>query len=259
MECSMTFHQNDRHGAAAQPHRAAPGVGDDTSHHRSVLYYPFHLCSEETLTRLLQHFQTVHFRDYMALQLARFFGTTAFRDRMGDTHQDLISAGRLVQGHDTSGALDPDMEAAVDRDLADPVWRTIFHQALTEERRFQRGLFEATHGIMIGNVMVPGPAALLSLMEPSRSTEPYTVELVRGATGSKLTLSEGYRFEYGLALIKTAASGIWTHRIADEHDLGAVTDSPGHYALYRRTCQREGVRIANLLLLHDGSLRHGDF
>ena len=222
--------------------------------HGSVLYYPFHLCSEDTLSRLLQRFHAVHFRDYMAVQLTPFFGTTAFPDRMGDAHPHLVSAGRLVQGYNTSGPLDSDMEIAVDRDLTDPQWRRLFHQAFTDQRRFQRGLFDASHGIMIGKVIVPGPAALLCLMESTRATEPYTVERIRRLSASRDPESDSYVFEYGLALIKTAAAGAWTGRLARRFELSAVTDSPGHHELLKRSCDRDGARLSNYLVLKESVL-----
>lgn len=226
---------------------------DDMTDRRNALYYPFHLCSDETLALLLRHFHAVHFRDYMAIQLTPFFGTTAFRDRMGDSRPDLVSAGRLVQGYITSGPLDADMELGVDQDLADPDWRRLFHQAFTEQRRFQRGLFDPSHGMILGNRVVPGPAALLCLMEGSRVMHPYTVQTVRRFSVSQPALSDSYHFEYGLALIKTAASGLWTRRIASEHRLSAVTDSPGHYALLQQSCDRDRMKLVNRLLLQDGT------
>jgi hypothetical protein len=190
----------------------------------------------------------------MALQLTPFFGTTAFHDRMGDGRPDLVAAGRLVQGYTTSGPLDADMELRVNQDLADPEWRRLFHQAFTEQRRFQRGLFDPSHGMRVGNRVIPGPAALLCLMEGSRAMQPYTVQTVRRLSASQPALSDCYQFEYGLALIKTAASGIWTRRLASEHHLSAVTDSPGHYALLRQSCDRDEMKLANRLLLKDGAL-----
>lgn len=225
---------------------------------RDALYYPFHLCSEETLSQILRQFERVHFRDYMAIQLTPFFGTTAFGDRMGDSHPELVSAGRLRQGYNTSGPLDSAMQRAVDLDLADPIWRQLFHRVFTEERRFQRGLFEPSHGMVIGNQIVPGPAALLRLMEGFRAEEPYSVERVRRLSALKPVLEDGYHFEYGMALIKTAASGVWTRRIADDGRLAVVTDSPGHSALLQRSCDRAGSALANYLLLRDGTCRPVD-
>ena len=218
---------------------------------RSALYYPFHLCSDETLGRLFRHFHAVHFRDYMAIQLTPFLGTTAFPDRMGDTYPDLVSAGRLVQGYNTSGALNADMEAAVDRDLADPQWRSLFHQAFTDQRRFQRGLFDASHGIMIGQVLVPGPAALLCLMDEARAMQRYTADSIRGLSRLQSSVFESYRFEYGMALLKTSAAGVWTARLAQRLELSVVTDSPGHYELLRQSFHREGIVIPNYLLTRD--------
>ena len=57
---------------------------------RSGLYYPFHLCSPESLEHFLSRYDTVHFRDYMALQLTPTSGTMAYPDRMGDRHADLL-------------------------------------------------------------------------------------------------------------------------------------------------------------------------
>ncbi|HET6675581.1 MAG TPA: hypothetical protein VFG71_09590 [Nitrospiraceae bacterium] len=216
----------------------------------SALYYPFHLCSEQALRLLLEHFHTLHFRDYMAIQLTPFSGTTAFQDRMGDGYPELVSGGRLIQGHRTSGPLDKELEAAVDRDLADPIWRTLFHRIFTEQRRFQRGLFDSSHGMMIGNTVVPGPAALLCLMDDVRARHPYTVQTVRRLSASQHTVAAGYEFEYGLALIKTAAAGIWTRRLALQHRLAVVTDSPGHQALLRRSCDRDGMNLTDYLLLN---------
>jgi hypothetical protein len=216
--------------------------------HREALYYPFHLCSERMLVDLLRTFQAVHFRDYMALQLTPFFGTTAFQDRMGDAFPDLVAAGRLVQGYRTSGPLDAAMEEAVDRDLADPVWRDQFHRALEENRRFQRGLFDPSHGMVIGGHLVPGPAALLQLMEPSHAGRPFTVESVRKRSRGQHALRDAYEFEYGLALVKTALSGMWTVRIARQHDLCGVTDSTAHYHLLEQTCRRDGIPFAHQLL-----------
>jgi hypothetical protein len=134
-------------------------------------------------------------------------------------------------------------------------WRESFHDIFKEQRRFQRGLFDSSHGMVIGGHIVPGPLAMLSFMNDERAIEPYTVETVRRLSGSpKGALVDGYRFEYGLALIKTAASGIWTRRLANEHGLAVVTDSPGHYLLLERSCHRDGVDLVNYYLRKDGVL-----
>lgn len=219
---------------------------------RHALYYPFHLCHDRSLERLLEVYATIHFREYMALQLTRMTGTTAFQDRMGDRHRERLQAGRIVQGHPVSGPLDDEMTASIDRDLADPVWRDRFHLALSEDRRFQRGLFGPSHGLRIGHATVPGPAALLRLLEPERKRQPVTVERMRGMSHHSAALEEGYRYEYGFALITTAAALRQTVRLCHRHGLEAVTDSEPHFHLLSRTCARESLALANHWLPRSG-------
>ncbi len=222
---------------------------------RNALFYPFHLCAPDTLDYLLAHYGTIHFRDYMALRLTPFMGTTAYQDRMGDGHPDLVLSGRIVQGHPVSGPLDDAAITEINHDCADPHWRTLFHAGLQEDRRFQRGLFDLTHSMRIGSTLVPGPAALLRLLEPHRATEWWTVALVQQLAKSSATLEEAYRFEYGLALLKTAAAQVYTLRLAEAHGLVPVTDSKTHHALLSRTMARAGVDLPNdyVVTSHRGS------
>ena len=206
---------------------------------RNALFHPFHLCSPETLERLLSQYGSIHFRDYMALRLTPLMGTTAYQDRMGDDHPALVTSGRIVQGYQVSGPLDAAAVAEVDRDLADPAWRALFHTGLREDRRFQRGLFDLTHAMQIGGMLVPGPAALLRLLEPERATTHCTVALVQALAKPGPTQDETYRFEYGLALLKTAAAQVHTIRLAQAHDLLPVTDSHTHHTLLSRRLTRE--------------------
>src|SRR5262245_29326440 len=145
-----------------------------------ALFYPFHLCHPNTLARLLTRFASVHFRDFMALQLTPMSGMTAFQERMGSSFPDLVKSGRLVQGYDVSGPLPSTVAAAIDRDLHDPLWRARFHTAFCRDRRLQRGLFEPSHGLRIGNHLVPGPAAVLRLMDDSLRQQAFGLDLVRG-------------------------------------------------------------------------------
>jgi hypothetical protein len=142
---------------------------------RNALFHPFHLCAPHTLEALLARYDAVHFRDYMALRLTPLMGTMAYQDRMGDEHPMLVTSGRLVQGYPVSGPLDETAAAAIDRDLSDSRWRTLFHDGLRNDRRFQRGLFDLTHAMRIGSSLVPGPAALLRLLEPDRAAALYNV------------------------------------------------------------------------------------
>ena len=207
------------------------------------LYYPFHLCHERTLRRLLEDYDSVHFMDYMALQVTAMSGTTAYQDRMGDAHADLVVSGRIVQGYSVSGPLDADMTAAVDRDLSDQAWRATFHHALLEDRRFQRGLFNLSHGMLIGSSPVPGPAALLCLTEESRKHQPCTVEDLRRLSRQQPSSAEAYHYEYGFALVKTAAALRHVVRLCKVHSLEGVTDSVLHYRLLDLTLAREGLPL----------------
>jgi hypothetical protein len=211
---------------------------------REALFYPFHLCRNDTLGRLLAEYDVVHFRDYMALQLTPMSGTTAYADRMGQFHEALVREDRIVQGYSVSGPLDPELAESVDRDLADMQWRACFHSALQSDRFFQRGLFDFSHGVRKGQTRVPGPAALLELSLASRSEMPYSTALVRKLS-ERRTLAASYDFEYGLGLVKTSAALRYTVRLCHQHRLEAVTDSLRHFRLLARTCEREGLPLAH--------------
>lgn len=219
---------------------------------RRALFYPFHLCHERTLARLLEDYGTIHFRDSMALNLSPLSGTTAPQDRMGHYHPELVEAGRIVQGYSVSDPLDADAVLAVNRDLADRAWRAIFHQGMTHDRRFQRGLFDLSHRFTVGGTTVPGPAALLRLLEDARREQACSVELVQALSGRKLDAEESYEFEYALALVKTSAALVYTIRLCARHELEAVTDSDIHFRLLERTRAREGLWLENRLLVRDG-------
>lgn len=221
---------------------------------REALYYPFHLCHELTLRRMLDDYQVVHFMDYMALRLTEMSGTTAYQDRMGGTYPDLLAAGRIVQGHPIGGPLDPDLAAAVDRDLSDGAWRAAFHDALLEDRRFQRGLFNLAHGVPVGATLVPGPAALLRLTAPSRLARPFTVEDVRSLSRRRPAADEAYDHEYGFALVKTAASLRHAARLCTGLGLEGVTDSAGHYRLLELARVREKLALRHRRLDRPGVL-----
>lgn len=217
-----------------------------------ALYYPFHLCHERTLQQLLDQYATVHFRDYMALQLTSLSGTTAAAERMGDTHPDLVRAGRLVQGYPVSGPLHPETRAAVDRDLDDMAWRTAFHTALQKDRRFQRGLFDLSHAVFLGAVAMPGPAFLLRLIDPRYQWLPFSVNAIAASSLPGRSLQEAVDSEYGLALVKTSASLVYTMQLCLQHGLTAVTDSATHFTLLQQSCTRERVRLGHYLLPREG-------
>lgn len=222
---------------------------------RRALYYPFHLCHERTLQRLLHEYTSVHFRDYMALQITPMSGTTAYMDRMGDRHPELVQTGRIAQGYSVSGPLDEETIAAINRDLADEAWRSLFHRSLLADRRFQRGLFDLSHGMRVGIVTVPGPAALLCLVDEARKHRPFTVQNLNRLSGRQLSpgaAEEGYDYEYALALVMTSASLVFTIRLSVQHGLEAVTDSETHFQLLERTCRRDTLSLANRWVPREG-------
>jgi hypothetical protein len=210
--------------------------------HGEALFYPFHLCHEHTLRRLLDHFSRVHFRDYMALQLSPFCGTTAYPDRMGDTYPDLVAEGRLLQGYCVSGPLATQTAAAVDRDLADPVWRDLFHTALAQDRRFQVGLFGAPSGDGIPN----------QRMHAALKIRRWSVDAVRQMSSTTVAGNDSEAFDYGIALLKTSAALVYTVQLATEHHWTMATDSAAHGALLQHMIERDGLMLENHVLERAG-------
>ena len=104
----------------------------------------------------------------------------------------------------------------------------------------------------IGQHSVPGPAALLRLSEAHRKRAACTLEQVQAMSTHRLALDDAYHLEYGLALVKTSASLVYTARLALRHVLEAVTDSPIHSELLERSCQREGQSLPHRLMARHG-------
>ncbi len=217
-----------------------------------ALYYPFHLCHERTLHRLLESFPAVHFREFGAIRFTPLSGLTAFPDRMGDYFPDLLAQGKIVQGYAVDTSLSQDIETSIDHDLADLRWRRRFHEALADDRRFQRGLFDLSHRMTVGGTLVPGPAALLRLIEPERAGRPQSLQAIRARLDGKRTEDDVYDAEYGMALVKTAAALHWTIHLSIRHALTAATDSRAHYDLLALTSARERLVLANVLVPRDG-------
>lgn len=201
-----------------------------------ALFYPFHLCHKDTLAKLLLRFSTVHFRDFMALQLTPMVGMTAYADRMGDSFPDLFAAGRIVQGYDVSGPLSHEIIAAIDLDLHDATWRQLFDRFIRTNRRFQGGLF--------------GAEPLFQRTKNRLETIPFSVARVTQLCTR--STSDVSNLEYGLALVKTAASLAYTYRLALTHGLQVATDSSAHFELFEWTSRREHLALANHLIVRKG-------
>jgi hypothetical protein len=217
-----------------------------------ALYYPFHLCHEQILQQLLEDYPHVHFRDFMALQLTPFMGTTGFPDRMGDYYPDLLASGKIVQGYDDSGPLSPVMVTAVNRDLADPLWRSIFHEALRRDRGLQRGLVSFSQDSQ-GRMTAPTDSSLLmAFQQPEREFVPYTVESLQAMSRRRLPEHENLEFEYGFGLTKTSAALVYSVQLCHQLGLVAVTDSPAHHQLLTRICLRDSVELSNICVKREG-------
>jgi hypothetical protein len=89
-------------------------------------------------------------------------------------------------------------------------------------------------------------------MDDSLRQHTYDLSQVRVLSKRNLTLEEGYHFEYGLALVKTSASLVYTQTLALAHQLQPVTDSSAHFTLYAQSCIRDSWPRANHLLLRVG-------
>jgi len=218
----------------------------------NALYYPFHLCHEKTLHRLLADFEQVHFRDFMALQLTPLVGTTAFPDRMGDSYPEFLEAGRIVQGHKVSGSMSPEVIASVEQDLQDPVWRKSFHEVLMSDHRFQRGLFDLSQIQQAGSSDIRESPVFLEFKKSDWIEKQYLMETVQTLSRKPFAPEDNSRFEYGFALIKTSASLIYTIQLCQQMNLVAVTDSASHHRLLARSCARGKIDLANYCVKREG-------
>ena len=211
---------------------------------RAALYYPFHLCSRETLEHLLSAYALVHFRDYMALQLTPMCGTMAFPDRISDQYPDLYASGRIVQGHNVSGAISAELGGRIDGDLADRDWRQMFHSALRDEPRFRRGFDERGEDA----------AVFASWLDAQWVSHPMSLAEIRRLSGLKYDPERA--FEYGMMLVKTSAALWYTIQFCQRYALEAATDSPAHDRLLKRILTRDHVQLATYLWRREPAQEH---
>ena len=206
----------------------------------AALYYPFHLCSRETLEHLLSRYAFLHFRDYMALQLTSMSGTMAYLDRISDHYPDLYAQGRIVQGHQAGGPISAELARRIDADLADHNWREIFHSALHDLPRFRRGFDERGQD---ATYFAP-------YLAEQRATCPMSLAEVREMSGRKLDAESSLAFEYGMMLVKTSAALWYTIQLCKHHTLEAATDSPAHDQLLKCILTRDGLQLSTYLWQH---------
>jgi len=159
----------------------------------------------------------------------------AHPDRMGDTHADLLERGRIIQGHNVSGPLSPEMDRRIDRDLKDHEWREIFHFAVRNDIRFQRGLAE--------------PGAAFDPWMPERWTHwRATLADIRQMSCLKLDPERAVSLEYGLMLVKTSVSLWHTIQLCQRHGMDAITDSVRHDQLLQHIIKRDRMPLPTYLL-----------
>ena len=211
-----------------------------------ALYYPFHLCHERTLHRLLEDHDIIHFRNFMALQLTPMVGITAFPDQMGQYYPELLKTGRIVQGHDVSGSMPTQILEAVDRDLSDQSWRRLFHEVFLNDYRFQRGLFHESHTAPSESATTDNTLILSQFSESNWIKKHFQIETVKTISRWALIKENEQMFEYGWALIKTSAALVYTIQLCQILRVEAVTDSISHYELLERSCT---VSYTHLTLL----------
>ena len=216
------------------------------------LYYPFHLCHERTLHRLLQDYKVIHFRDFMALQLTPMVGITAFPDQMGQYYPKLLKAGRIVQGHNVSGSMPTQILEAVDRDLSDQSWRRLFHEVFLNDYRFQRGLFHKSHTTPSESATTDNTLMLSQFSESNWIKKHFQIETVKTISRWALIKDNEQMFEYGWALIKTSAALVYTIRLCQTLRVEAATDSISHYKLLERTCERDSIKLTNFSIKREG-------
>jgi hypothetical protein len=203
----------------------------------AVLYYPYHLCSRDSLERLLARYELVHFRDYMAMQLTPTSGTMAHPDRMSDSYPDLSAQDRIVEGHNVSGPLSAELERRLDRDFRDRDWREIFQLAVRHERRFRHGL------VGRGDEEYFRP-----WLAESWASVPITLADIRQMSYLKLNAEPERVFNYGTMLLNTSAALWYTIQLCQRYALEAVTDSPAHDRLLRRILLRDRIELRACLL-----------
>ena len=188
----------------------------------------------------------------MALQLTPMMGTTAYPDRMGDYHPEFLKNGRIIQGHNLSGAMSPQIITSVNTDLADPVWRNLFQQSLSNDHRFQRGLFADPEKKISPETAASPTPEWVQFNDMTWGTRPFDVKTIQIFSQQRLEGERAAQFEYGWALIKTAASLNYTIQLCQQLHLDAATDSSTHHHLLTQTCKRDGLTLPNFCLKREG-------
>jgi hypothetical protein len=86
---------------------------------------------------------------------------------------------------------------------------------------------------------------MVRLKDVSFEATPFTVASIRELSRRRTIGRDGDLFDYGLALLKTSASLVYTIQLATAGQLGVATDSHTHFALLARFIERTGIMIEN--------------
>jgi hypothetical protein len=146
----------------------------------------------------------------------------------------------------------PETVSAVNRDLADHQWRGLFQESLLNDHRFQRGLFADPQDSKTESPEAQHDPEWLQFQGMEWADTPFQVETVQTLSRHRLQGKEAACFEYGWALIKTAASLIYTIQLCHRLNLVAATDSASHHRLLARTCKRDQIDLENLCVKRKG-------
>ena len=141
---------------------------------------------------------------------------------------------------------------AVNQDLVDPQWRGLFQKFLLSNWRFQRGLFPEPQKPSGGPVETQAEPEWLQFYGMEWAKAPFQVETVQALSRHRPVGEEIAQFEYGWALIKTAASLTYTIQLCHQLNVSAVTDSSSHYHLLAHTCKRSQIPLINTCVKREG-------
>jgi hypothetical protein len=92
----------------------------------------------------------------------------------------------------------------------------------------------------------------VAFQQPEREFVPYSIETIQAMSRRRLPEQENLTFEYGFGLIKTSAALVYSIQLCHQLGLVAVTDSPAHHQLLRRTCLRDSVDLSNICVKREG-------
>jgi hypothetical protein len=89
------------------------------------------------------------------------------------------------------------------------------------------------------------PSTLARLEKDAFQANYFTAASIGQPSQQRLAGEQADMFDYGLALLKTSASLVYTVQLADARRLAVATDSQVHFTLLARTAERDGINLEN--------------